>query len=56
MFEKDESTGGIITAILTKYPQHKRVLFLRSKYENNEKLSATEIGELKKFQQLLNKK
>ena len=56
MFEKDESVGDTIAAILTKYPQHKRVLFLRSKYENNEKLSAAEIGELKKFQQLLNKK
>lgn len=53
MFEKDESTGKSISAILTKYPQHKRVLFLKSKYENNELLTAIEIEELKKFEKLL---
>ena len=53
MFEKDESVGKIITAILTKYPQHKRVLFLKSKYENNDLLLVTEIDELKKFEKLL---
>ena len=53
MFEKDESTGKIITTILTKYPQHKRVLFLKSKYDNNDLLSATETDELKKFEKLL---
>jgi hypothetical protein len=55
MFEKDETVGETITAILTKYPQHKRVLFLKSKYENNEILSAIEIAELKKFHQLIHK-
>ena len=53
MFEKDESVGKIITTILEKYPQHKRVLFLRSKYENNDLLSTAETGELKKFEKLL---
>lgn len=53
MFEKNESVGVIITTILTKYPHHKRVLFLRSKYENNDLLSVTEIDELKKFEKLL---
>ena len=53
MFEKDESTGKIITTILTKYPLHKRVLFLKSKYDNNDLLSATETDELKKFEKLL---
>lgn len=53
MFEKDESIGQIITNILAKYPQHKRVLFLRSKYDNNDLLSTTEIDELKKFGKLL---
>ncbi len=56
MFQKDESIGEIIKIILLKYPQHKRVLFLKSKYENNDLLSAVEIGELQKFHQLLNKK
>lgn len=55
MFEKDETIGQIISTILTKYPQHKRVLFLQSKYDNNEMLSATEIEELKKFEKLIKK-
>jgi hypothetical protein len=51
--EKDESTGYLIKEILDKYPQHKRVLFLKAKYENNELLSSIEVSELKKFKQLL---
>lgn len=53
MFEKDEAAGKLISIILTKYPQHKRVLYLRSKYDNNEMLSVTEIDELKKFEKLI---
>ena len=53
MFEKDETMGKIITTILEKYPQHKRVLFLKSKYDNNDLLSATDTDELKKFEKLL---
>jgi len=53
LYEKEENVGNVIDAILTKYPQHKRVLFLKAKFENNEVLSALELSELKKFQQLL---
>jgi predicted DNA-binding protein (UPF0278 family) len=53
MFEKDESVGEIIKMILAKYPQHKRVVFLKSKYDNNDLLSAAEIDDLKKFEKLL---
>ena len=53
LYEKDESTGQKIEAILSKYPQHKRVLFFKSKYDNNEPLSASEISELEKFSKLL---
>lgn len=53
IYTKDAATGEWITAILSKYPQHKRVLFLRSKYENNEMLTTEEIAELKKFHKLL---
>lgn len=53
MFVKDEAAGKIIETILAKYPQHKRVLFLKAKYDNNETLSAVEITELKKFEKLL---
>lgn len=50
---KDEAVGKMIQAILEKYPQHKRVLFLQSKYDNNENISATEIAEIEKFSKLL---
>ncbi len=53
LFEKEESTGKVIEEILEKYPQHKRVLFLKSKYENNELLSPSEIADLKRFKQVL---
>ena len=53
LFEKNKQQGQLIDIILIKYPQHKRVLFLKSKYENNELLSVLEIGELKKFVKLL---
>jgi hypothetical protein len=53
MFVKDEEAGKLIEEILSKYPQHKRVLFLKAKYDNNETLSASDIGELKKFKQHL---
>jgi len=53
IYQKDEAIGSLINGILTKYPQHKRVLFLRAKYENNEVLTADEVAELKKFYKIL---
>ena len=53
LYEKDENIGQMISSILEKYPQHKRVLFLKSKYENNEQLTQVEISELEKFHKLL---
>lgn len=53
MIEKDEEAGKLIEEILLKYPQHKRVLFLKSKYDNNEILSTADVAELKKFKQHL---
>jgi hypothetical protein len=53
LFIKDEATGKVIHAILEKYPQHKRVLFFQSKYDNNEVLTAAEQAELNKFSKLL---
>jgi hypothetical protein len=50
---KDERPGELIAAILAKYPQHKRVLFLQSKYENRETLTVAEITELEKFYKVL---
>ena len=53
LYQKDEETGKIITAILSKYPRHKQVLYLQTKYNNNEPLTAAEITELEKFKKLL---
>ena len=53
LYQKDEETGKLIQAILEKYPQHKRVLFLQSKYKNNELLSSSELADLKNFSRLL---
>lgn len=53
LYTKDEEAGELINTILAKYPQHKRVLFLKTKYDNNETLPPTEIAELKKFHTIL---
>jgi hypothetical protein len=53
LYTKDAITGKLINAILEKYPQHKRVLFFKAKYDNNELLSSIEIAELGKFNKLL---
>jgi len=53
LYEPDEKIGKLINAILGKYPEHKRVLFLRAKYENNEQLSASEIADLERFHKLV---
>lgn len=53
LYVKDEKTGEMLQSILSKYPQHKRVLFFKSKYDNNEVLSPAELTELQKFSKLL---
>jgi hypothetical protein len=55
LFEKDESIGQLIEEILSKFPQHKRVLYLKVKYGNNEILTATDLTDLKRFKTLLKK-
>lgn len=55
LYVKDETTGKMIEAILAKYPQHKRVLFFKTKYDNNEVLSSAERAELERFYKLLSK-
>lgn len=52
LYVKDETTGQLIVNILAKHPLHKRVLFFKLKYDNNEALSAAELTELKKFSKL----
>ena len=53
LYTKDETIGRMVSSILEKYPQHKRVLFFKSKYDNNEPLSPTELAELEKFYKIL---
>lgn len=53
MFTKDEEAGSLMDEILSKYPQHKRVLFLKARYDNNEVITPAEIAELNKFKKLL---
>ncbi len=53
LYQKDTATGELIESILKQFPSHKRVLYLKSKYDNNEVLSPTEISELKKFAAIL---
>ena len=53
LYKKDESLGNMISVILDRYPQHKRVLFLQTKYDNNEPLSSAEMAEIEKFFKML---
>jgi hypothetical protein len=51
--ERDESHLALIEDILQKFPQHKRVLFFKTRSDNRELLSESEVSELKKFAKLL---
>ena len=53
LYTRDTKTGQLIQDILAKYPQHKRVLFFKAKFDNNETLLSTEIVELERFHKLL---
>jgi hypothetical protein len=52
-FEKDIVSGEMINAILAKRPEHKTVLLLKRKYDNDEVLTSSEIADLKRFMQAL---
>ena len=56
LYQKDESAGKMIEMILGKYPQHKQVLFLQTKYKNNETLTPTELKDLKRISEMIEKK
>jgi len=51
--KKEETHGKDMELILEKFPAHKRVLFLKSKYDKNEAISASEIAEIKRFKNIL---
>ena len=50
---KDETVGLTLSAILEKYPQHKRILFLQSKYINNDVITPADLTEIEKLRKLL---
>ena len=56
LYEKDEDHGKMIDTILSKYPQHKMVLFLKTKYDNNQPLNSTEVADLKRFMKAVESK
>lgn len=53
LYSKNEDAEKKIETILNKYPLHKRILFLKSKSDNNEVLTGSELTELDKFHKLL---
>ena len=53
VYSKDENVGRLIESILAKKPEHKRVLFFKLKYDNNETLATAEVAELERFNKLL---
>ncbi|KYP13082.1 hypothetical protein [Flavihumibacter sp. CACIAM 22H1] len=53
VFERDPEAGKLIAAILSRYPEHKRVLFLQGKYLRNEPLLPADIADLKRFARVL---
>jgi hypothetical protein len=53
LYVKDEAIEKMIGTILAKYPQHKRVVFLQTKFSNNEAMSVDEKKEIEKFHKLL---
>lgn len=50
---KDVLLEKKLTEILTRYPQHKRVLFIKLRFDNNEAISALEKSEVDRFHKLL---
>jgi hypothetical protein len=53
VYEKEESVGQMIAEILQKYPEHKRALFLKSKYDSNTPLTPAELADLERFRKLI---
>jgi len=53
MFQQDEELGKKMEAILAKYPQHKRIVFLYARYTKREQFTAVEKAEIEKFYKLL---
>lgn len=55
LYQKDDTNLELINSLLAKFPEHKRVLFLKTKCENHEPLSPADLNDLNRFKQLLTK-
>jgi len=53
---KDSSIGETLERLLAAYPNHKRGLFLHSKFQLNESFSPEEMADIKRLKQMLDKK
>lgn len=53
LYERDPELEPMLQAVLDKYPQHKRVLELKRKFESDQPFSPAEKSELQKFVRLL---
>lgn len=51
--KKDEAVLKLLEEILNRFPQHKMVLFLHSKYKHNDILTDAEIAEAKRLHKVL---
>lgn len=52
VFAKDNRIQSLLDEVIARYPQHKRVLFLQARFNNNQ-LTDAEKGEIEKFHKLL---
>jgi hypothetical protein len=43
---RDAQPGINMDLILAKYPEHKRILFLKSRWDKNEELTAAELEDI----------
>jgi len=53
LLTKDVVLEKLIDDILAKYPEHKRVVFIKLKFDNNESISMLEKSEIERFHKLL---
>ena len=49
----DELFNKLLSEILIKYPLHKRVLFIKLKFDNKEAITVVEKNEIERFHKLL---
>jgi len=53
LLSKDFHLEQLMNDILIKYPLHKRVVFIKTKFDNNEAISPIEKAEIERFHKLL---